>query len=167
MMDATVYEQEVQKIRSMTDAERKEFNDDMTRARGMIPCETGGVFCTGVGQGENAWGFAIDHLTLQSHVTDRFGEHQLAKYWLLERLKRIECMRTGDSLIDEEKIEYPCARRIIDGLILQKVNGFTTPIAYLFCDGDGPDECRRVADFILKERRFIPVSPYGFIFGTG
>ena len=111
-MDTAVYAQEVQRIRSMTEAERKEFKDDITRARGMIPCETGGVFCTGVGQGENAWGFAIDWKTLQSHITDRFGEHELAKFFLLERLKRIESMRTGESMINEERIEYPCARRI-------------------------------------------------------
>ena len=164
-IDVNAYEQEISRIRSLSEADRKELSDDMLRARGMTPCETGGVFCNGVGQGDNAWGYAIDWQTLQNVITDRFGEHQLAKHYLLEKLVRLEMMRSRGSRHDDA--EYACARRMLFGLILQKVNGYSLPIACMWSEGADEDRCRRVAEHILKERRFIPVTPDGYIFGTG
>ena len=166
-IEASIYEAEISKIEAMDENQRKEFDHDMLRARGMTPCETGGVYCRGVGQGDNAWGFAIDHLTLQNVITDRFGEHQLAKHYLLERLSRIESLRTGIMWGDREKIEYPCARRILFGLILQKVRDFSTPIVCMWREDADDEQCRKVAKYILQERKFIPVTPDGFMFGTG
>jgi hypothetical protein len=162
---ASEYEKEVQKIQSLTESERKEFSDDMLRARGMTPCETGGVFCNGVGQGKNASGFAIDWLTLQNVITDRFGEHQLAKCYLLNKLVRIESMRTGNH--GHHDLKMVCVRRILSGLILEKVNGFSIPIACMWREDADDEQCQKVAKHILHERRFIPVMSDGYMFGTG
>jgi hypothetical protein len=74
-VEASDYDKELANVKSMNETARKEFHDNMLRARGMIPHESGGVICTGVGQGDNSWGFAIDWLTLQESITDRFGQH--------------------------------------------------------------------------------------------
>lgn len=41
-VDASVYEEELNNVRLMDEIKRKEFEDDMYRSRGMIPCEGGG-----------------------------------------------------------------------------------------------------------------------------
>lgn len=76
-------------------------------------------------------------------------------------------MRTGKPIFDREAVEYPCAWRIIPGLILTKVNGFSTPLACLWRENADTDQCRRVAEYLIKDRRFIPVTVDGYIFGAG
>ena len=165
-VEVSAYDKELASIKSMDEAARKEFHDNMLRARGMIPHEGGGAFCTGVGQGDNAWGFAIDWLTLQESITDRFGEHELAKFYLLQQLRRIEAMRakTFDPSAD---VEYKCSARIVDGLILNNVDGLSVPVACMWTQGETQEHCQRVADHIIRSRRFIPVTPDGFILGAG
>ena len=165
-VEVSAYDKELASIKSMDETARKEFHDNMLRARGMIPHESGGWFCTGVGQGDNAWGFAIDWLTLQESITDRFGQHELAKFYLLQQLRRIEAMRakTFDPSAD---VEYKCSARIVDGLILNNVDGLSVPVACMWTHGEKQEHCQRIADHIIRSRRFIPVTPSGFILGAG
>lgn len=159
--EPSVYQKEVEKIKAMTDDERKEFDHSLDRARGHMPAEGGGVYVTRASCGENVNGFAIDPVTLETYVTRRFGEHHMAKDMLAHRVEVIEELKKGrnGSAPEDEDAEYRVKWRIMAGLIFSEIDGFTTPILRLYKEhGDNEEDSKKVVAFLLREQRFIPVD---------
>ena len=65
------------------------------------------------------------------------------------------------------EVEYQCSARILAGLILNNVDGLSVPVACMWTEGETQEHCQRVADYLIRSRRFIPVTPDGFILGAG
>ncbi len=154
-VDSSVFWAEVDRIRSMTDKERKEFDHTLQRARGWEPCETGGIYVMRASCGDDVRGFAIDPITLETLTTYRFGEHHLVGDKLARRIWAIEMMAGKASWADDSKYK----RRLITGLIFTDIEGFTTPILQLYSEGrDYSKVFTRVASLLMKEQKFIPVT---------
>jgi hypothetical protein len=164
--EAQQYDEEVRRIVNMTDDERKAFSNAMMAERGLEPAKGGGVYVRRVAKGDDINGFAIDPVTLQYLITFRFGMHDHADQFLRNRLERIDRMKGDDRDLDHY-------RQIFSGYIFlaSKRLGFTTPILQLFTqrmtrEATPADEILRVAEFLLKERKFIPVTFEGDLLGT-
>lgn len=158
----SVYEKELERIRTMTEDERKEFDHRLMRARGYEPAEGGGVFVTRATCGNGVNGFAIDPVTLENLTTHRFGEHHLAKDMLARRIERIEALRNRKNCYElSEDDERKCHWRLMSGLIFSEIDGFTTPILCLYREDVDDEGVKKVASFLRKEMMFIPVTPDG------
>lgn len=160
----SVYKKEVNRIRRMTDDERKEFDHRLMRARGYEPAEGGGVFVTRATCGNGVNGFAIDPVTLENLTTHRFGEHHLAKDMLARRIVAIEALRNHKHRYElDHDDELKCQWRLMSGLIFSEIDGFTTPILCLYREDADNEEVKKVASFLMREQKFIPVTPDGHL----
>ena len=159
---SSVYKREVAKIRKMTDEERKAFSHTLQRARGYEPAEGGGVYVTRASCGNNVNGFAIDPVTLETHITYRFGEHHLCGDMLARRIQAIEALRNRKHLyeLDDEK-ERECRWRLITGLIFSEIDGFATSLLQLYTGEADKKQIRQVVRFLHKQQKFIPVDHDG------
>ena len=161
---SSVYKREVAKIRKMTDEERKAFSHALQRARGRgyEPAEGGGVYVTRASCGNNVNGFAIDPVTLETHITYRFGEHHLCGDILARRIEAIEALRNRKNRyeLDDDK-ERECRWRLITGLIFSEIDGFATPMLQLYTGEADEKEIRKVVRFLREQQKFIPVNHDG------
>lgn len=156
--ESSIYNREVAKIRNMTDGERKAFSCALQRAMGYEPTENGGVCVTRASCGDNVNGFAIDPVTLETHITYHFGEHYLCGDILARRIAVIEALRNRKNRYDlDEDEERECRRRLLTGLILSKIVGFRTPILQLCTREADEEQIRKAVCFIRKQQKFIPV----------
>ncbi|MBX4205486.1 MAG: hypothetical protein KW788_04900 [Candidatus Doudnabacteria bacterium] len=155
-IEQSVYAEELAKIRAMTEAERNQLSDALSRARGHEPSPGGGVFVTRASNGPDVAGFAIDPLTLETVVINRFGLHAMAAEMLRYRIGAIEEIRSHD-FVDK----YGRETYIIEGLIFTKIDGFQTPLLQLFVgefQGTEPEHQAKVARFLLAEQKYIPIN---------
>lgn len=159
---SSVYKREVVKIRKMTDEERKAFSHALQRARGYEPAEGGGVYVTRASCGNNVNGFAIDPVTLETHITYRFGEHHLCADMLARRIVAIEALRNRKNCyeLDDEK-ERECRWRLITGLIFSEIDGFATPLLQLYTRETDEEQIHKVVRFLREQQKFIPVNHDG------
>lgn len=155
-----IYETEVARIHAMNDSERRKFDDDMSRAMGREPLASGGYFVRRVGLGDDIAGFAIDPVTLETTTTSGFGLHHFAKDQLFYRIRHIESFRHRDKGGLTEKLYRECHWRLIGGLILQ-MRGFASPIIVLYQEDSPDSDLKKVAGYILRQRKFIPVTADG------
>lgn len=160
------YQNELQRIRSLSTDERKKFQYAMIRAEGNEPVEGGGVFVNRLSKGKNISGFAIDPETFETKITTTFGLHHAAAMLLAYRIVHIEEIRKrmrGEVLSQEE--EWDCERRLIGGLIFDDVFGFSTPILKLYghntADPYSDEDFSKVADYLIEKQQFIPVDYEG------
>jgi len=163
----SVYEQEVDKISKMTAKERKEFSDDLARARGYQPIEGGGVYVVSASCGSNVNGFAIDYLTKETLITTRYGEHHMADQLLTMRLKAIEGIKHGKyhHMLFNDDVESSCRQRVVSGLIFSNFSDFTTPILSLYQEWMDEEKFEQATRYIRQEQKFIPVRPDGKLLG--
>lgn len=161
----SVYKQEEAKIRKMTDEERKALSHALLRERGYEPTENGGVYVTRASCGESVNGFAIDPVTLETHITYRFGEHHLCGDILALRINAIEALQNCKQpyALDYEK-EQECRWRLITGLIFSEINGFTIPLLQLYTSDADEEQIRKVVHFLQKLQKFILVDHDGNLF---
>lgn len=155
-VEKSVYAEELAMLRAMTDDERKKLSDALSRARGHEPSPGGGVFVTRASCGSDVAGFAIDPITLEVVVINRFGLHAYAAEMLRYRVGAIEEIRSH-SFVDKHSRE----NYIIEGLIFTKINGFQTPLLQLFVgefQGTEPEHQAKVARFLLAEQKYIPIN---------
>lgn len=138
--------EEVERIEVMSEDEMKQFN------RACV----GQIDCDGVGCGSNVNGFAIDPKTLETQITNRFGQHESARLFLRKRILSIGTLLNGGSYLGEE---YEYNYHIIKGFIFFGVEGFSTPILQLHEDLD-----KRTINFLYEQRKFIPVNIEGKLF---
>jgi hypothetical protein len=166
-VNASVYQQEVERIRNMDDDERTKLDHKLQRARGHEPTEGGGVYVTRVSCGEGVAGLAIDPETLEYLVTTRHGEHHMAKDLLAPRIQAIDAMKLSKREIElTQEEEWAPKRRIMKGLVFSKIQGFTTPIVCIWNNfHSGKEGVKRVAAFLMQQQKFIPVNTDTKIFG--
>lgn len=157
---SSVYKREVAKIRKMTDEERKAFSHALMRARGYEPVESGGVYVTSASCGNNVNGFAVDPITLETHITYRFGEHHLCADKLARRIEVIEALRNRKHMLCQEE-EWAVHRRLISGLIFSEIDGFATPLLQLYTGEADEEQVRKVVRFLREQQKFIPVNHDG------
>lgn len=152
-----VYEKEMNRIRLMGWVERETFNYSLDRqSRGFL----------GVGYGQDVSGFAIDPETLEIATTNGFGEHELTRFWLAQRLAHIRAIRNGTSAISElyGPGGYDKGNDLPFGLIIGNVEGFETPILRLEIGDMSNRDTRRVVAHIVSLRQYIPVDGNGELF---
>jgi len=159
-----VYEEEVSRIRAMSDAERTDFNHLLMRARGYEPAEGGGIYVRRVGCGGGVNGFAIDPVTMETLITRRLGEHHMAKDKLSRRVQSIEGLQTGVGIYGLTEEGYrECCWRIISGLIFSDIEGFFTPILQLHREDVEEEDLKKAAGYIRGGQKFIPVTSDGYL----
>lgn len=154
-----IYEQEMTKIRGMSEEEREEFSRHLYRAVGR-ELRDGGQYR--VSFGINVYGFAIDPVTLEYLFTSGHGAHSIADDILVYRIKFIEELKIGDWLSQEKKRE--CEWRIMSGLVIPSIEGFVTSIliftqnARQIVSESYPEHIARVLTFLKERRVFLPVT---------
>lgn len=124
------------------------------------------VFGYGASLGDQVCGFAIDPVILEWLISRGFGSHRTAKIWLSSRIRRIEeYRRPWRSFPNDEAYQEFCRdfeQRIIEGLILNKVEGFATPILMLDdCEVIPREHQKRIANHLKSQKQFIPVDSSG------
>jgi hypothetical protein len=155
----SVYLDELEKIRVMSDERRMEFDHELHRAMGQEPAPGGGVYVTRASKGDNVQGFAIDPVTLETSISTGYGFHADAKDLLGYRIEMIDALSKGGNKAEpKEEDRYQSRGRIVEGLIFLGIKGFTTPIVRLYADGEDGETIKRIAHFLLGERRLIPVD---------
>ncbi len=135
--------EEVERIEVMNNDEIRRFELALKRQ----------IDCDGASCGSNVNGFAIDPKTQETQITNRFGEHESARFFLRKRILSIGTLLNGGSYLGEE---YEYNYHIIKGFIFFGVEGFSTPILQLHEDLD-----KRTINFLYEQRKFIPVNRDG------
>jgi hypothetical protein len=154
-IEKSIYEEELDRIRGMSDIERQHLCDTMSRARGHEPLPDGGVLVKRSSCGSDISGYAIDPETLQTTVVDEYGLHASAEIMLREQLEAVSEIR-GDQFFEERPL-----RVIVPGLIFKVIEGFQTPLLRLFIgefNGTTPEIERRLGRFIIREQKYIPLD---------
>lgn len=163
----STYEQETEKIKLMSDIERRSFANMLLTARGCKPCADGiGLIQARGSYGEGVNGFAIDPITLESLITYTTGEHRVVGNLLAKRILIIEALRNRKKhyeIVDENEQEWRCCCRLITGLIFSSIKGFTTPILQIYTGEATEDQIRKVANFINLQRKYILVYSSGHL----
>ena len=152
-----IYDTETQKIREMTEGQRRVFEYRMRD-----------VFGHGVSLGDRVRGYAIDPITLEYLIIGGFGSHRTAKIFLPARIREIESFyrpwwRFPDDGSYEEFCRQ-CEKRIVAGLILDGVEGFATPILMLDdYEFVSSEHLRKVANHLYRQKQLIPVDQSGYL----
>lgn len=159
---ATVYQEDLAKLRAMTDAERDAFEEYLLREEGYVPYPGGGVQKVRASLGWNVQGFAIDPVTFESLTTDGFGMHANAKMFLAQRIEVIDALQRGRDRFDLETDERAgSSGRIVTGLIYRGVKGFSTPVVRLGMGWPDEEDLRRVARYLIGQQQLIPITMRG------
>lgn len=163
-----VYEHEVEKIRQMKEAEQTEFYHNLLYATNSRPAEGGGVYKTETGRGANNYGFAIDAVTLEFHMTNGFGNHSMAAFDLGMRLDYLRMFKTHRKLVPEHvpDEERWAEREILEGTVVKDLPGFQTPILILYTGQEREESVKKVTAFIRAREAVIPVTVDGKLIET-
>ncbi len=158
IIEPSIYEIEVARLRTQTNLERESLKNSMTRAEGYEPMGDGGLRRVEMSCGNDVNGYAIDPITMENLVTTSFGDHHLAAQKLEPRIAYIESFKRRNDDETTNKKEC-CLWRLVKGLIFLQLNGFSTPILCIHhTEGLEKDQLRRIVEFIRNERKFIPVD---------
>jgi len=146
-----VYQQELQRLRQMSEQDRKIFYDQVEDRFGRYPDGKGGYFSDNdISCGPGLKGFAIDVDSLVFLVTEGFGGHRLASQLLYLKLDEL-C---------EYRENQPVERKdqMLGGFVF-KLDGWQTPFVSLGDMQYTEKEIReRVLGFLFSSRRFIPLD---------
>jgi hypothetical protein len=147
-----IYDEEVDKIRKMTESERESFHlglgQDSSSDR--------------VGFGRDVLGYAFDPVTCESATTNSEGLHSYAKEVLKYRVEIIEAIKQCKDSLGEDR--YAIAWRLVSGLVFTKVKGFKTPILFLPQRGSTCDDLIKAAQYEFSQKRFIAINAKGELF---
>jgi hypothetical protein len=155
-----IYAKETERIRTMSDEERRQLWDIMLREEGYERDGTILIKKPG-GCSTKVNGFAIDALTLEMLITYQKGEHLRAKDILKQRLEWIQ--NKGEAYRWVVKFDQvPLNNRIIKGLIF-KIEGFGIPILVISGSEIGNRFLPLVVEYLKNRRMFIPITPEGFV----
>lgn len=156
------FQRELNKIRTLTPEEHFKFEDDLLFAEGYKRQPDGGLLRIRTGLGNTVAGFAADPHTLQQLITCNFAEHYLAGEYLTHKLGHIESLRRGESFHRlPQEIMNQIGGRIITGLLLLKIPGYSTPILRLQTTRADPTSLRKIAHRVIESGLYIPVDDQG------
>jgi hypothetical protein len=148
------FDEEVKRLRAMTEDDRSKLRELIDKASGYE-----GGYKTRETLGNLVSGFAIDPVTLEFLITDRYGAHSAAKKCLSYRIADIEALRTNSFFDDED-----CFWRLISGYLYRKVPGFKTPLLIVMMDDIKSEEhFERFISFTREKKKFILITWNGKI----
>jgi hypothetical protein len=159
--ESSIYHQEIKKIRTMNDDEKRNLIIQIMAIRGYRSHENGWIVERAT-CGHQVNGFAIDPITLETLITTRPGMHHKAGYLLSRRIKVIEGIKNQESYYDGAE-HNTLERRLITGLIYLIVPGFKTPILQLNEHGANPVNLQKIMPLLKRQQNFIILDCDGFL----
>lgn len=145
-VDLVVYAREVERIRSLSDNERDRLRFFLWEASSHLEGSCG----------DGVHGFAIDSQTFQMVVTTRFGQHRAAKQLLIGRLFVTAQLslehRNGSRFIESDEDRY-----VLSGFVFFRLSS-VVPLVALYAHDVDPEVMRKIASFIMSERKYILVA---------
>lgn len=145
-IDPVAYAREVERIRSLSNVERDRLRFFLWEASSHLEGSCG----------DDVHGFAIDSQTFQTVVTTRFGQHRAAKQLLISRLFVTAQLslehRNGSRCIEGDEDRY-----VLSGFIFLRLSSVVPLVALYMHDVDA-EVVRKIASFIMSERKYILVS---------
>ena len=157
----SVYEKDLKKVKSFIKKGFKKFKDDMSIATGNRPLEGGGYMRFSTCD-DSVYGFAIDPVTLEIFMSNRFSEHSMCQDILAYRINTIEALRKKTYWLETEE-ERSINHRIMPGLVFTKLPGLTVPILKFTDYGVSDEGIEKVLKHIISDRKFIAIWENGQI----
>lgn len=151
--ESSSYQQEIKKIRAMSDDEKHNLIIKIMAIRGYRADENGWIVERAT-CGQQVNGFAIDPTTLETLITIRPGMHHNAGYLLSRRIRVIEEIKDQKNYYtrtDQNIFE----RRLITGLIYLIVPGFKMPFLQLNEQGANPVSLQKIMPLLRRQQNFI------------
>lgn len=166
LSDAEKYEyaRELEVIRNMNSKERDNFIFLIDLNWGRKRLIDGGISVERSCADSDVAGFAIDPDSLQTIITEGYGNHHIAGRFLADRLLANRSFREGNPfshLVEDFKVE------VVTGLLHKRVSQlpeFNIPIIELWINSDiDLQKVRRIGVFIISQRKMIPIDTEGFL----